>query len=110
MVGDESPLEIALNNGRTVGVSLCDCGRCRNEWYVPNHADFTPKFCPYCGLKFVYVTESEKLMGLPELTTEEKAALDQIPDDAVDHWLKGEKWDFKTKQWTTPETPNGDAR
>lgn len=56
MIGDESPLVIAVKDGRKVVVSLCSCGRCRNEWYVPNHNDFTPKFCPYCGLKFVSVT------------------------------------------------------
>ena len=36
---------------------------------------------------------------LPELTDEDKAALESIPDDAVSHWLDGEKWDFKTKTW-----------
>jgi hypothetical protein len=30
---------------------------------------------------------------LPELTDEERAALDALPADAVDHWIKGEKWD-----------------
>ena len=29
---------------------------------------------------------------LPELTVQEQAALDSIPDDAVKHWWQGEKW------------------
>ena len=36
---------------------------------------------------------------LPKLTADEHAALDQIPDDAVTHWCRGEKWDFDKKVW-----------
>lgn len=36
---------------------------------------------------------------LPELTDDERAALESIPDDAVSHWWRGEKWDFKKKTW-----------
>ncbi len=66
MIGDESPLRVALRNGRETGVSLCRCGDCQNEWYVPNHNDFTPKFCPYCGLKFLTVTEKDLLHGVDD--------------------------------------------
>ena len=41
---------------------------------------------------------------LPKLTDKEKAALDEIPDDAVSHWLNGEKWDFKAKAWIQSDT------
>jgi len=34
---------------------------------------------------------------LPELTPDEAKCLDDIPDDAVDHWFKGEIWDGS--QW-----------
>ncbi len=34
-----------------------------------------------------------------DLTQEELVALDQIPCDAVSHWLAGERFDFDTKQW-----------
>ena len=63
MIGDESPLRIALHNGRDVVVSTCRCGRCKNEWYVPNHNDFTPKFCPYCGLQFITMIETDLSTG-----------------------------------------------
>ena len=36
---------------------------------------------------------------LPQLTDEDKAALDQFPDNAVFHWWNGEKWDFDLKVW-----------
>jgi len=39
------------------------------------------------------------MIKLPELTEEERAALDAMPDDAVEHWMRGEKWDFETKEW-----------
>ena len=34
-----------------------------------------------------------------ELTDDERAALESIPDDAVSHWWNGEKWDFEKKVW-----------
>jgi hypothetical protein len=40
---------------------------------------------------------------LNDLTEDELAALDDIPPDAVDHWLKGELWDSKTKTWKQRE-------
>ena len=43
--------------------------------------------------------EMPDLDQLPKLTDDEKAALDSIPDDAVSHWQKGEKWDFDAKAW-----------
>ncbi len=36
---------------------------------------------------------------LPELTDDELAALESIPDDAVSHWWNDEKWDFEKKAW-----------
>jgi len=36
---------------------------------------------------------------LPELTDADRAALGSIPEDAVSHWWRGERWDFKTKTW-----------
>lgn len=39
---------------------------------------------------------AEELAGL---TTEDQAALDAMPNDAVEHWLRGEKWDFEKKKW-----------
>lgn len=36
---------------------------------------------------------------LPELTEEERKHMDEIPADAVSHWLRGERYDFKNKQW-----------
>ncbi len=36
---------------------------------------------------------------LPELTADDRAALESIPDDAVSHWYQGEKWDFERKIW-----------
>jgi len=42
------------------------------------------------------------LSDLPELTPEERAAMDAIPRDAVRHWLRGERFDFEFKQWIAP--------
>ncbi len=54
MPHEPGPLQIALSNGRTVGVSLCRCGHCNNEWYVPSSSEeFFPVYCCYCGIKFV---------------------------------------------------------
>jgi len=39
---------------------------------------------------------------LPQLTNEEKLALNKIPDDAVSHWVQGEKWDFEKEIWIRP--------
>ncbi len=41
----------------------------------------------------------ESFDRLPQLTDDERAALDEIPDDAVSHWWNGEKWDFDKKVW-----------
>lgn len=38
---------------------------------------------------------------LPELTSEERAAMDSLPSDAVDHWWRGEKW--VNGQWVKPK-------
>ncbi len=41
----------------------------------------------------------ESFSRLPQLTYEEKAALNEIPDNAVSHWVQGEKWDFEKQTW-----------
>ncbi len=41
---------------------------------------------------------------LPQLTEEERAALESIPDDALSHWWRGEKWDFKKKEWVVADS------
>jgi len=46
----------------------------------------------------------EDLNELRELTDDERAALESIPDDAVSHWCQGEMWDFKKKTWLTDLT------
>jgi len=38
-------------------------------------------------------------MYICELTEEERTGLALIPDDAVEHWWRGEKWDFREKVW-----------
>ena len=35
----------------------------------------------------------------PELTAEDRVALNGIPADAVKHWWRGERWDFEKKEW-----------
>ncbi len=42
--------------------------------------------------------------GLPQLTSEERAALEEMPDDAVSHWRRGEKWDFNKKEWVPTDS------
>lgn len=49
----DSPLTLFLQNGRQLPVHQCDCGNCRNEWYVPGISDdWKPRFCPFCGIEF----------------------------------------------------------
>ena len=36
---------------------------------------------------------------LPELTDDDLEALESMPDDAVSHWQRGEKWDFEKEIW-----------
>lgn len=59
MIGDPTPLQVAMRDGKSIAVSQCDCGRCKNEWYVVNHPDFTPRYCPYCGMKFTRCEEKD---------------------------------------------------
>lgn len=42
----------------------------------------------------------QKAMETP-LTDEDKAWVDAIPDDAVDHWMHGETWNFEARTWET---------
>ena len=44
------------------------------------------------------------LDDLPELTAEERAALAEMPDDAVSHWRRGEKWDFAKNEWVVADS------
>jgi hypothetical protein len=54
-----SPLEIALRNGRKLPVSLGSCGHCFNEWYYSAQSpEWTPNFCPYCGIRFKWKTQT----------------------------------------------------
>lgn len=41
----------------------------------------------------------ESFHQLPQLTDDDRAALESMPDDAVSHWAQGEKWDFKKRVW-----------
>lgn len=38
-------------------------------------------------------------LELPELNDMEREAMYLIPDDAVNHWLRGEKMDFRVREW-----------
>ena len=51
--------------------------------------------CWISWINYEIIDEDE----LPELTDDERAALESIPDDAVSHWWRGEKWDFQKKAW-----------
>lgn len=66
MIGDPSPLQVSLRDGRPLTVALCRCGECNNEWYVPNHSDFTPQYCCYCGICFTHMTEGDLPPALKE--------------------------------------------
>jgi hypothetical protein len=56
----------SLTDGGTAQrLSLCNCGRCKNEWWVRCAPEFQPSYCPYCGMKFVwYDRDDGKEFGL----------------------------------------------
>lgn len=33
-------------------VAVCVCDNCENEFMVPNHDDFKPNYCCFCGWAF----------------------------------------------------------
>lgn len=43
----------------------------------------------------------ECVISLPELTSAERSAIDSFPNDAVEHWMKGERWNGK--EWVESE-------
>ena len=51
-------------------------------------------------------TEEQSPDNLPQLTDDDRAALESIPDDAVSHWWRGEKWNFEKKIWGPPSHKN----
>lgn len=65
MDGDEiipgkTGLRLTLSQGRELPTAACDCSSCGGEWFVcALSADWTPRFCPYCGIEFVRMTRSE---------------------------------------------------
>lgn len=42
---------------------------------------------------------------LDDLTDDERAALDDLPCDSVEHWMQGEIYDSEAKTWIRPTTP-----
>lgn len=43
-----------LADGKEVPTHVCDCGNCRNEFYVPAISDeWMPNMCPFCGTRFI---------------------------------------------------------
>lgn len=51
---NDTPLILALRDGRKLTVSTARCGSCDNEWYVPGPSEeFFPKYCCYCGIHFI---------------------------------------------------------
>jgi ribosomal protein S27AE len=35
------------------------CSRCGNTFFCPDHPEFNPRWCCYCGLKFVWYHEGK---------------------------------------------------
>ena len=63
----ESPLKLFLENGRQLPVHQCDCGHCKAEWYVPGLSEeWTPNYCPFCGIKFIRHVVGPPLVELEE--------------------------------------------
>lgn len=40
----------------------------------------------------VWSEDERAYVALPELTSEERAAMEAIPEDAMTHWMNGEWW------------------
>ena len=54
-----SPFDAALKSGKPLEIYAVDCSECGNEWYVPKHPEFLPKFCTYCGVMFDHMEREE---------------------------------------------------
>lgn len=47
-------LRLLLKNGNEIITSTCECGHCKNEFFVKGISDeYIPNFCPYCGIEFI---------------------------------------------------------
>lgn len=50
------------------------------------------------------------LLDVPELTAEERQAMESIPRDAVRHWLRGERFNFQASVWVAPPEQYDDVK
>jgi len=57
----DSSLRVFLGDGKQIKVTICNCGECSNEFFIPASSDeYLPDYCPYCGIKFIK-GESDKV-------------------------------------------------
>ena len=55
-----SSLLLKLRNGEQIQCATCNCGSCKNEFFVRNDSsDYIPNYCPYCGIKFIKGDQNE---------------------------------------------------
>jgi uncharacterized paraquat-inducible protein A len=54
-----SQFQVQLTSGEVVPVSWCDCAQCGNMFMVPTVPENEPRYCCYCGIKFLRCTTAE---------------------------------------------------
>ncbi len=61
------------------------CEQC-GDWFAPEHVGGLPRFCPTCEDYNDFMADD-----LPELTDEERAAMNALPPEFIERCLRGER-------------------
>lgn len=50
-------LKIKMQDGEEIPTAQCHCYECDNNFWVAVIHENEPKYCPYCGIKFIGLSE-----------------------------------------------------
>lgn len=46
-------------DGAETPLSACNCNQCNNDFYVVTQPENEPRYCPFCGIKFLRYEPTE---------------------------------------------------
>lgn len=52
-------MKMRLASGEEIPLATCHCETCDNNFFVAVIHENEPKYCPYCGIKFLAVTPND---------------------------------------------------